>query len=137
MALSGTLEDCEEIRQLYARYCHSIDNRQYEKWVDCFTDDGVFESPRFGRYAGRDGLRRFTEIYREALGGVRVRHVSSTVGFEISGEQAAGLCYFAYFQCKGGKAELAAVGHYDDTLRKENGVWKFESRRVTVDGGGR
>ena len=53
--LTGTIEDREEIRELYAHYAHTIDNRRYDEWLDCFTDEGVFESPRFGKHSGREG----------------------------------------------------------------------------------
>ena len=75
----GTPEDREEIHELYARYGMTIDNGQFDDWVDCFTEDGVFESQRFGRHSGVQGLRRFTAIYRESLGGAQVRHVITNV----------------------------------------------------------
>jgi uncharacterized protein (TIGR02246 family) len=133
---NGTAEDREQIRDLYVRYAITIDSGQYEQWLDCFTDDGVFESPRFGRHVGRDGLRKFTQIYKESLGGAQVRHVISAVHFDIEGDRATGGCYLTYFHSKIGKTELAAVGEYRDKLRKVGGAWRFESRQVTVDGHG-
>src|SRR5271168_71724 len=79
MAITGTLEDREEVRTLHARYCLTIDTGRYDEWIDCFTEDGVFESPRFGKHSGRDGLRKFTARYKESLGGAQVQQ--STVGF--------------------------------------------------------
>ncbi len=132
--LSGTLEDREEIRELYARYAHAIDNGQFEEWVNCFTEDGTFESPRFGRHTGHAGLRRFTQIYRESLGGAKPVHQISNVSFSINGDRATSGCYLVYYHCKEGKTALCAVGHYVDRLRKVSGEWKFESRLVVVDG---
>ncbi len=40
MAINGTLEDREEIRELHARYCLTIDNGRYDQWLECFTADG-------------------------------------------------------------------------------------------------
>jgi 3-phenylpropionate/cinnamic acid dioxygenase small subunit len=132
--LTGTLEDREEIRELYARYAHAIDEAQFEQWVDCFTEDGVFESPRFGRHAGREGLRRFTVIYKESLGGAKPLHHITNVIFSVSGEEATGGCYLAYYHCKDGIAALSAVAHYIDRLRKVDGQWRFSSRQVALDG---
>ena len=53
MAITGTLADREEVRALHARYCLTIDAGRYDEWIDCFTGDGVFESPRFGKHRGR------------------------------------------------------------------------------------
>ena len=75
--LTGTLEDREEIRELYARYAHAIDEGRYDEWLACFTDEGTFESSRFGKHAGREGLRRFCAIYKESLGGAKPVHTLS------------------------------------------------------------
>jgi hypothetical protein len=37
MAITGTLEDREEVRALHARYCLTIDAGRYDEWIDCFT----------------------------------------------------------------------------------------------------
>ncbi|HXN85063.1 MAG TPA: nuclear transport factor 2 family protein [Candidatus Binataceae bacterium] len=132
--ITGTLEDREEIRELYAHYAHTIDNGRFDEWLDCFTDDGVFESPRFGKHSGREGLRRFTAIYKESLGGAKPFHQMTNVIFKIDGDKASGCCYLTYYHCKDGKAALSAAGRYTDRLRKANGNWRFESRKVTIDG---
>jgi 3-phenylpropionate/cinnamic acid dioxygenase small subunit len=136
MAIGGTWEDCEQIRDLYARYAHTVDLARYDEWIDCFTEDGVFESPRFGRHQGIAGLRQFTAIYRESNGAAQVRHIISNVLFDISGDHATGSCYLNYYHCKDGKTSLSALGRYEDRLRKVNGQWRFESRKVHIDGHG-
>ncbi len=132
--ISETLADREEIRELYARYAHSIDAAQFDEWVECFTEDGVFESPRLGKHRGRDGLRKFCAMYKESWGGAKPMHLMSNVSIAVNGDRAAGGCYLAYFHCKAGKAEFSAVGHYTDKLRKVNGRWRFEHRQVAIDG---
>jgi 3-phenylpropionate/cinnamic acid dioxygenase small subunit len=134
MAYSGTIDDREELRELYARYCLSIDNGRYDDWIDCFTDDGVFESPRFGRHAGREDLRRFCTRYEESLGGAKALHVVANISFEIKGDAAAGVCYLMYHHCKEGRLEQVAVGFYTDRLRKTAGGWRFASRHVAILG---
>jgi uncharacterized protein (TIGR02246 family) len=133
-SMLGSAEDREEIRDLYARYAATIDDGDYDAWLECFTDDGVFESSRFGRHSGRDGLRRFTQIYRDSLGGAQVRHVCTNLLFRIEGDAATGSCYLIYYHCNDGKIQQAAVGHYRDTMRKTGGRWKFQSRKVALDG---
>ena len=132
--ISGTLEDREEIRELYARYAHTIDEGRFDEWIQCFTDDGVFESPRFGKHSGREGLRRFCAIYKDSLGGAKPFHQMTNVLFKIEGEHASGCCYLTYYHCKQNKASLSAAGHYNDVLRKVDGQWRFQSRKVTIDG---
>ncbi|MGH7815339.1 MAG: nuclear transport factor 2 family protein [Candidatus Binataceae bacterium] len=134
MGFSGTIQDREELRELYARYCLAIDNGRYDEWIDCFTDDGVFESPRFGRCAGRDGLREFCERHKESLGGARVLHIVTNLSFEIDGDTASGTCYLLYHHCKEGRMQQEAVGHYTDRLRKTPAGWRFQSRQVAICG---
>ena len=134
MPITGTIEDREEVRVLHARYCLTIDTCRYDEWIDCFTEDGVFESPRFGRHSGRDGLKRFTAMYKESLGGAKVLHVVANPAFDLDGDSGTGTSYLLYYHCKDGKAALSAAGTYTDSLRKVNGEWRFESRRVNIDG---
>ena len=134
MAITGSWEDHEQIRELYSRYAYTIDLGRSEEWVNCFTADGVFDSPLLGRHAGHDGLRRFTAIYRESAAGAQVRHVMSNLTFEINGDRAKGGCYLTYYHCKGGKATLQAVGRYEDELAKANGAWLYKRRQVFIDG---
>jgi ketosteroid isomerase-like protein len=132
-AITGTMEDREQIRELYARYALYIDSGRFEEWLNCFTDDGIFESPRLGTHVGREGLRKFTASYKESWAGAQVRHMMVNVSFDIHGDHAHGTCNLIYYHIKGGKTELAAVGGYQDELRKVNGDWLFSHRKVFVD----
>ena len=117
--ITGTIEDREEIRDLYARYAHTIDNGQFNEWIDCFTDDGVFESPRFGKHTGREGLRRFSAIYKDSLGGAKPFHQMTNVIFNIEGDKASGCCYLTYIIARERTtAALSACGRYNDRLRR-------------------
>ena len=60
---AGTLtsQDHDEIRQLYARYAHTIDTGDAEGWADTFTVDGVF-----GNAHGRAALVEFVHtVYKQ------------------------------------------------------------------------
>jgi 3-phenylpropionate/cinnamic acid dioxygenase small subunit len=131
---TGTIEDHEEIRELYARYADTIDNGRYEEWLDLFTDDGSFESARFGKHSGRVGLEKFTRIYRDSLGGAQARHMITNLLFTIEDDRAEGSCYLLYSHCKEGRVQQTTVARYSDTLRRVSGRWRFESRKVNMDG---
>jgi 3-phenylpropionate/cinnamic acid dioxygenase small subunit len=134
MAITGTLEDREQIRELYARYAYTVDLYRYPEWVQCFTDDGIFDSPIFGQFRGPEGLLKFTAQYKESQGGAQVRHMMSNVTFQVDGDTATGGCYLTYFHCRDSKVSLSAVGRYEDRLRKVDGEWRFERRKVIIDG---
>lgn len=136
MAITGSADDREQIRELYARYAFTIDHGPYEEWVKCFTADGVFDSPRLGRHEGHDALRNFTVMYKNSAGDAQVRHMMTNVTFRVEGDRAMGGCYLTYYHVKNGKATLEALGRYQDELRKVNGEWLFQYRRVYIDGHG-
>jgi hypothetical protein len=56
------------------------------------------------------------------------------VTFRVEGDRAMGGCYLTYYHCKNGKATLEALGRYQDELRKVNGEWLYQYRRVYIDG---
>jgi len=131
--ITGTPEDREQIRELYARYAIYVDNERFDDWVQCFTPDGVFDSPMFGKLAGHDELREFTQSYSRSWDGGKVRHMMVNVSFDIDDDTATGFCNLIYFSLKNGKMEIAAVGAYSDKLHKINGEWRFTYRKVHID----
>jgi ketosteroid isomerase-like protein len=51
------LEDREAIRDLDARYCRYLDEGQWDRLADCFTEDGAFDG--LSRIEGRTAVRDF------------------------------------------------------------------------------
>ncbi|MGD9603259.1 MAG: nuclear transport factor 2 family protein [Gammaproteobacteria bacterium] len=131
--ITGTFEDREQIRELYARYAIYVDNSRFDEWVNCFTADGTFESPVMGKFTGHEELRRFTRQYHESWAGGGVRHMMVNVSFDIDGDTATGTCNLIYFKVHDGKSEFLLTGSYHDTLRKVGGEWRYTHRRVSLD----
>src|SRR5260370_8567241 len=96
MAITGSIEDREEVRVLHARYCLTIDTCRYDEWIDCFTEDVTFESPRFGKHSGRDGFRRFSPMYKESLGGAPVLNVVANPPFDLDADSGGRISYILY-----------------------------------------
>ncbi|MGH8595461.1 MAG: nuclear transport factor 2 family protein, partial [Gammaproteobacteria bacterium] len=103
--ITGSFEDREQIRELYARYALYVDAARFDEWIGCFTADGVFESPVMGRFAGRDELRNFTRQYHESWAGGGVRHMMANVSFDVTSDTATGTCNLVYFKVHDGKSE--------------------------------
>lgn len=131
--ITGSFEDREQIRELYSRYAVFVDASQFDDWVNCFTSDGVFESPVMGTFAGHEALRRFTGQYEASWAGGGVRHMMVNVSFDIDGDTATGTCGLIYFKVHDGKSEYLLTGGYRDTLRKVDGEWRFTHRKVYID----
>src|SRR5260370_18476177 len=90
--ITGSVEDREQIRELYARYAIYLDSSKFEEWVNCFTEDGIFESPPLGKHAGHAALRKFCASLREKWAGAQVRHMMVNVSFNVHGDHANGTC---------------------------------------------
>ena len=65
--ITGSVEDREQIRELYARYAIYLDSSKFEEWVNCFTEDGTFTDESIGiTYRGKQ-LSQPVEIYAAAF----------------------------------------------------------------------
>jgi hypothetical protein len=52
----------------------------------------------------------------------------------VTGDTATGTCGLIYFKVQNGKSEYLLTGGYRDTLRKDNGEWRYTHRQVYIDG---
>ena len=58
------LEDLEEIKKLHRKYISYLDNLEFEKALDLFTEDAIAEVRNFGP---RRGKKEIAEIYLGVL----------------------------------------------------------------------
>ncbi len=133
-----TLPQWLAIHDLYARYFAALDDGPDQQWVECFTPDGVLETPAMGVLgAGHAALAAWIKGYHESWKeDEQRRHVLSNLTLDIQGGRATGGCYLTAWHCRAGKVRIGVVGYYRDRLVKERGVWLFSHRRVVVDGQG-
>jgi ketosteroid isomerase-like protein len=125
------LEDLEAIKKLHQTYIDLMDNLEYEKVLDLFTDDGTAEVRNFGIKRGRQELR---ETYIEGLakrrGGARTEgHMAIEPNITVEGDTARGtwLIYMLF-----SKPSVEWVqGINEAEYRKENGAWKIRSMKFT------
>jgi hypothetical protein len=127
-------EDREKVRELYARFCHSIDEGRYEEWVNTFTPDGVFDSPVAGRHAGHAGLRKFTQaLAASEMGKAIQRHLVTNLSLSLEGDRGTGLSNLTVYVTRDGVTSLLLIGGYRTQLRKIDGEWYFENVTPFVD----
>ncbi|PHK95215.1 DUF4440 domain-containing protein [Pseudoroseomonas rhizosphaerae] len=121
------VEDELEIGQLRARYCHLLDGREWEAFVDLFTADRHFSGLREVR--GREALLRFFRDEVPLLA-EDFWHFCTNGTVEIEGDTARGRISMEYLSTTRGVPHISA-GHYDDELQRVDGRWRFRSRRIT------
>ena len=129
MAFNGPLEDRIAIRELHETYADAGFRGDKQAWLDCWTEDCVWITP-FGETRGKAALSgQWDALFAtlDALG------FFPTLGsMQVDGGHAVTRSYIReIFLAKDGSFQKL-VGQYDDTLRREQGVWKFVKRDYNV-----
>ena len=129
------LEERLAINDLFVRYTTALDRGDVETIVDCFTPDGLLDSPAVGSHAGHAAIRGFAERFaRFNQKGSQLRHVISNLAAEIDGERARATCYLLNILTRDGHSRLLAPGRYQcDLVKSADGQWRFQRRVVILD----
>ena len=135
------------------RYGHSIDYGDDASWLDCFTDDGVFDVQMPGgrhsasahgegeihekgiRYAGKKALTSFIETHTSAPAAWH-KHmmVEPRVTLAPDLKSATNRCYFERIDDRAGKPTIVAFGRYlDELVYCPDAVWRFKRRTAEVE----
>jgi ketosteroid isomerase-like protein len=125
------IEDLEEIKKLHQNYINLMDNLQYEKVLDLFTEDGTAEVRNSGVKRGRKEL---AEIYLEVLAKKRGTsryegHMAIEPDITVSGNIAKGTWLIYMFFSK--PTIQWVQGKNECEYRKENGKWKISKVKFT------
>jgi ketosteroid isomerase-like protein len=121
------MTDEDSIRNTLARFCQTLDSRQFEAWAATFTPDGVF-----GRSNGR------AAILSMILGGelatqpeLRRKHTVTNAIIVVDGDTAAVTSDLVMFDQVGDTPWTIRVGRYTDQLaRQSDGSWLFTHRQL-------
>ena len=124
----------ESVRDLVARYNASGDAGRFDTMLELFTEDAVLVVPD-GTHQGRENIRVFFESVATGNGrrpGVRlIRHFTATHQIDVLDPHAArGRCYYQVLTDAG----LDHWGRYVDRYRRTDAGWRFQERRVSIDG---
>jgi len=130
------LEDIEEIRALFDAYRRALDAKDFRAYADLYARNGTF-------VAGDMVARGREEIYQLVVGMLGTLltehsgddfHLISNVNIDVDGDQAAATSTWSYI-VRGPHDEpmLVKVGHYEDTLVREDGAWRFMRRCAPTD----
>jgi hypothetical protein len=134
-------EDRAAILQLESEYLMALDWGDAESYAALFAPEGTLEWAG-GTAVGPDAIYRELGIYKEAIkkyygddGSGRpvvLRHFITNQAIYVHGETAKGVIY--WFEVAnngpGHSPAIGSYGHYEDAMRKVDGVWKFVSRKI-------
>jgi hypothetical protein len=137
VARLAALEDERAILQTLYRYGHALDYGREQDWVECFTEDGVFEvrsrsGETFVRAEGREQLLAFAVGHTRPPAAYH-KHLVADPAIEVDGDAANVDSYFARVDAEdegeGGHASIVAMGRYRDRLvRCPDRVWRMSLR---------
>jgi uncharacterized protein (TIGR02246 family) len=126
----GAMDDDRAIRDLVARYCHAIAERDDEAWLDTWAEDA--EWVVLGRtLRGRDAI---LANYRQLVSGVRwvVQQAADGI-LEIDGSRGRGRWQVLEFlQWTPGAGGQNVARYHDEYVRGADGRWRFARRELLV-----
>ncbi len=123
------LEDLEEIKKLHRKYISYLDNLQFDKVLDLFTDDATVEVRDSGPKKGKEEI---AEIYLGVLAKRTLRKDGHLVGqpeITVEGNTARGhwIVYIFFSE----PTIQWVQGRNDCEYVKEDGRWKFKKLQFT------
>lgn len=133
------LIDKDEIQHLLMQYTYAFDQLDADGYVAVFTDDAEFDLGGGNVLKGKDQIRtlitsRQAEPQAE---GVLMHHIVTNSSYTFASE--AEVRHYGYWITMVGDMQkgftVPAMGHYEDTLVKQDGHWLIKSRKLVLPGG--
>jgi hypothetical protein len=123
------LEDLEEIKKLHRKYISYLDNLQFEKALDLFSENATVEVRDSGVHKGK---KEIAEIYLGVLAKRTKRKDGHLVGqpdITVEGDTAKGhwIVYILFSE----PSVQWVQGRNDCEYVKEDGKWKFSKLKFT------
>lgn len=129
--MPSEVEDKLEIQQLAQTYADGVMQRDVDIWGSTFAEDGEWSLPGMEKpLKGRETLKPFWS--KVMVGYPYVLHWVQPGIIKVTGDKATARFYVQenIKDAQGGENRVAGV--YDDELVRENGHWKFASRKFAV-----
>ena len=127
------LREIEAIKQLKAKYCRYLDDKDWDQWRGLFDDDFASDIAGIGgrQTAGADAFVAYT---RKSIGRPSQRTVHQVHAPEItltSEATAKGVWALNDIVRLAPGVTLHGYGHYHETYEKRDGHWRITTSRLT------
>jgi hypothetical protein len=125
------MDDLEAIKQLKARYCRTMDTKDWAAMRTVFADNVMVDSSDSGGNV-ITGANEFVEFLEGVIGGAVTVHQCHTPEIELtSATTASGIWAMEDMLRWPDGSELHGYGHYHETYEKREGVWRIASTKLT------
>lgn len=126
------IEDIEAIKKLKARYCEICDDMHNPNRItSLFAEDGIWESPDFGKAQGHGAIWELFQGFQEMFS--FSQHNITNPIIDVNGDRATGIWYIMgpWDYTEDGR-EIWMTARYDDDYVKIDGAWKYQHLRAAV-----
>ncbi|MFD6996691.1 nuclear transport factor 2 family protein [Streptomyces mirabilis] len=129
MSTSTEASMAASVHAAIAAYAQALDAGRVDDLADLFWPDGVAEIAGVGTYEGQEAIREGYAAFAPAR--PQLHLAANTVVTSWTEDEATAVSNLAFFQRGEAGWAVQLVGHYDDTLSRRDGAWRFQ-RRVTT-----
>ena len=130
-----SLEDREEIRCLLMDYGRFLDKRDFKSFSELFAET---EGEWIGGFGSAKGSNAICELMESTIGkGEAISqsvHLFTNETIKVNDDKASALTKWVFVVTgESDRPQPYFVGHYEDTMIREKGRWKFQRRVVHAD----
>lgn len=130
------MEDIEGIHSLLVHYGRELDKRDFKAYGALFAQDGSWKGG-MGSATGPDAIAKMVAAGFEKMSPslyTNSYHVMTSFDVDVSGDTATAWSRWTWVVVGAdGKPRPERAGHYEDTLVRERGEWKFKSRQAFTE----
>jgi hypothetical protein len=128
------LEDKEEIRRLLSDYGRFLDQRNFAAFSKLFADPDGEWIGGMGKARGQLAIRTLMENSIGTKSGGSNFHVFTNQVIDVDGDRAtANTKWIFVVRSDANRPQPVYLGHYEDSLIRVTGKWKFLRRAVYSD----
>jgi uncharacterized protein (TIGR02246 family) len=136
--MSAEQEAYVAISQVKARYCRTLDTKDWEGLAEVFTEDFELDTSPAGGPPPLRGRDAVISMIRASLGSARTAHQVHSPEITLDGDTAHVIwamqdrvVWDAERAAKLGFASLTGYGHYHERYVREQGRWRIAAQRLT------
>ncbi|OBK71715.1 nuclear transport factor 2 family protein [Mycobacterium sp. 1274761.0] len=121
--------DRDEIVELTHRYASAIDDQQYARLAEVFTEDADIDYGEVGHWTGAAEVAQFMEAVH--VGAAHTMHRMTNQVINVDGDRASVRTYVDALILTADGSGVNPVGYYDDVAVRTAAGWRIAQRSYT------